>query len=56
MTGSDDLTDLFDLDIDELFKRVIGKPIIDVNLSLEETMERFLEDLSRRKGADGVQQ
>lgn len=40
-----DFTDLFDLDLDlnQLFKR-FGKPIIDVNLSLEETMERFFNE------------
>ena len=47
--------DIFDLDLNQLFMR-FGKPIIDVNLSLEETMEFFLEDLSRLKRDDRVQE
>lgn len=38
-----DFMDLFDLDLDQLFM-YIGKPMIDVNLSVEETMEGFFDD------------
>lgn len=51
---SDDFIDIFDLDLNQLFMR-FGKPKIDINLSLEETMELFLEDLSRHK-RDGMVQ
>lgn len=40
---SDDFVDLFDLDLNESFKR-FGKALIDVNLSLEETMGRFFNE------------
>ena len=42
------------LDMNELFKRTFGEPIIDTSLSFEETMERFLEGLSRNKQAHAV--
>jgi hypothetical protein len=48
MSELDNFTDLFDLDLNESFKR-FSKPIFDVNLSLEETMDQFLEDLPGRK-------
>ena len=47
------LVDL-NLDLNELFKSTFGEPIIDTSLSFEETMERFFEDISRRKQADVV--
>ena len=41
---------IFDLNIDlnELFRETFGEPIIDLGLSFEETMERFLEDLKKK--------
>jgi hypothetical protein len=42
MSESDDLVDLFDLDLNECFKRFFGKSIIDVDLSLEETMNTLV--------------
>ena len=39
------------MDLNDLFKSTFGEPIIDVNETLEETMKRFFEDLSRRKQA-----
>lgn len=45
----DDMLIDFNLDMNELAKRTFGKsPIFDVNEPIEETMERFFEDLSRR--------
>jgi hypothetical protein len=41
---SDDFVDLFDLNLKESFKRFFGRAIIDVNLSLEETMEHFFNE------------
>jgi hypothetical protein len=41
---TDDFIDLFDLDMNESFKRFFSKPIIDVDLSLEETMEQFFNE------------
>ena len=55
MSDSADFVDLFDLDLNESFKR-FSKPIFDVNLSLEETMERFLEDLLRHERDHRVQE
>ena len=43
MSETDDFIDLFDLDLNESFKR-FSKPIFDVNLSLEETMEQFFNE------------
>jgi hypothetical protein len=40
MSDSDDFVDLFDLDLNESFKR-FAKPMIDTSLSFEETMESF---------------
>jgi hypothetical protein len=40
---SDDFVDLFDFDLNESFKRFC-KPMIDVNLSLEEIMEQFFNE------------
>ena len=36
------------MDLNELFRETFGEPIIDMSLSFEETMERFLKDLSGR--------
>jgi hypothetical protein len=41
MSELDNFTDLFNLDLNESFER-FSKPIFDVNLSLEETMDQFL--------------
>ncbi len=38
-----------DMDLNELVRETFGEPIIDTSVSLEETMERFLKDLSGRK-------
>ena len=43
MSDSDDFVDLFDLDLNESFKR-FSKPIIDLDLSLEKTMEQFFNE------------
>jgi len=40
------------MDLNELFRETFGEPIIDTSLSIEETMERFFEDLSRHKRDD----
>jgi hypothetical protein len=44
-SDDDSFADLLDLDLDELFKRKFGEPIIDVNESLEDTMKRFFKPL-----------
>jgi hypothetical protein len=47
---SDDIfADLLDFNLDELFKRKFGEPIIDVNESLEDTMKRFFRDINWNK-------
>ena len=33
------------MDIHELFESIFGKPIIDVNETIEETVERFFKEL-----------
>jgi hypothetical protein len=43
MSDSDDFVDLFDMDLNQLFNR-FSKPIFDVDLSLEETMEQFFNE------------
>lgn len=40
--SDDSFADLLDSNLDELFKRKFGEPIIDVNESLEYTMKLFL--------------
>ena len=43
LSESDEFIDLFDMDLNESFKR-FSKPIIDLDLSLEETMDQFFNE------------
>ena len=43
------------MDLNELIREFgLGEPILDISLSFEETMERFLKDLSGRKWHSAV--